>query len=201
VALSALMFVATAIGGTLLLGISVGDGEAWPAVRALLSGIAGLAFWRWVGLGAWQRSQPPGPDDPDPGARMGPWGVVGVVLTVLVLGGLGAGIVWAGVVDWRTSRAAEEVREDADLEARRNGLTVERVLDAEQDRQAWLFDQRGPDPYLDLLDVSGAEVVDTSVDPRGRAAILLRLPGSPPCVVVLVDRNDHVTSEVTSRCS
>jgi hypothetical protein len=99
------------------------------------------------------------------------------------------------------TRAAEQVRDRAERQANERNLTVADVERARVDAVAWVATGEGPDPYTDLLDVPGASVDDVSVDEDGdRAAILLRLPDSPPCVVVDIDADDLVSTRITSSC-
>ncbi|HEX2575664.1 MAG TPA: hypothetical protein VHK88_04895 [Aquihabitans sp.] len=192
-------FVTTALGGAWSTGTALRDDRAFDALLAAGSTVAFLAFWRWIALGAWQRSRPV---DPAIGGarpeRMGPWGVVGVILLLAIVVGFGGLSVWAGIEEGRDDAAAEEVRDRAERAVRRAGTTAEDVRRADAAAVAWAgSDGRGP--YDDLLSVPGAEVVDVSVF-DGNAAILLR-PDRGPCVVVTIDADRLVRSRIYGDCS
>lgn len=198
-----LLFVTTAVGGAWIVGLALADGEVLNAVGGIVPIGFGLVFWRWIALGGWYRANPPvDPETGRPTGRpeaVGPWGVVGRVLMVLIVGTLVIGGIWFTTLDRRTTAAAEEVRDEAERTARRRGLTTEQAATAREDHQLWTSGSAGTDPYDDLLSVPGAEVVDVSVR-DGEAAILLRPDDSPPCVVVTVDGSDLVRSRLSSDC-
>lgn len=200
-AAGALLFVATALGGTYAFGLALADGAALDAVGTVLTIGLSLVFWKWITLGAWVRAQPPDPDQADePAAEpIGPWGVVGRVLMTGLVGVLAAGVLWGNAIDRSSTNAAQEVRSEAEREARRVGLTVDQVEQARALDDASTGDDRAPTSVAGLLDVPGARVVDSSVD-EGRAALLLRPDSNPPCVVVSVDPNGIIASRITADC-
>jgi hypothetical protein len=197
----ALLFVATALGGTYAFGLALVDGAVLDAVGTALTIGLSLVFWKWITLGAWVRAQPPDADQAaEPAAEpIGPWGMVGRVLMIGLVGVLVAGVLWGNVVDRSSTNAAQEVRSEAEREARRVDLTVGQVEQARALDDASTGDDRAPTSVAGLLDVPGARVVDTSVD-EGRAALLLRPDTSPPCVVVSVDANGIIASRITTAC-
>lgn len=202
--IGALLFVLTALGVSWQVGTSIGDGRLGAAAGAVGVGALTLLFWWWIALGAWSRFRPP--TDPATGLPIrdeepvGPWGVVGRVLVVLLVGTFVAGGLWLAVGARRATQAADRVRERAEREANRRELTVADVEQARADAAVWVASGEGPDPYQELLSVPGASVADVSVD-GDRAAILLRLPESPPCVVVDIDADDLIATRLTSSCS
>lgn len=205
--IGATLFVLTALGVSWQVGTSIGDGRLGSAVSALGVGALTLVFWWWITLGSWNRFRPP--TDPTTGLPIrdeatepvGPWGVVGRVLVVVLVTTFVAGGLWLAFEAREATRAAEAVREDAERQANERNLTVADVERASTDALAWIASGEGPDPYEGLLDVPGASVDDVSVDDDGRhAAILLRLPDSPPCVVVDIDADDLVSTRLTGSC-
>lgn len=201
--LGAALFALTAIGVSWQVGASIGDGDLGAAASAVGVGALTLLFWWWITLGAWRRFRPP--LDPATGLPVheeqpvGPWGVVGRVLVVVLVAGFVAGGLWLAVEARQATRAAEAVRDRAEREANRRDLTVADVARARADGLVWAADGEGPDPYQELLPVEGAVVADVSVD-GDRAAVLLRLPDSPPCVVVDIDADDLISTRLTSSC-
>lgn len=198
-----LLFVLTALGVSWQVGTSIGDDRPGSAASAAGVGALTLLFWWWITLGSWNRFRPP--TDPDTGLPLreeepvGPWGVVGRVLVVVLVGTFVAGGLWLASEARDATRAAEAVRDRAEREANRRDLTVADVEQARADGLTWAADGEGPDPYQELLSVPGASVADVSVD-GARAAILLRLPESPPCVVVDIDADDLISTRITSSC-
>lgn len=202
-AVSALCFVVTAVGGSVAFALAVADGRPGGAFEALALTALGLVFWRWIALGAQDRTRP----DPDaaPAEPIGPWGVVGrLMLMVLVIGVLAAGA-WGLASQRRIDRATDRVRAQAESLALDRGLTAARIDAAARAHRRWLATAsdaelaRGDSPLQRLLPVTGAEVVAASVR-DGQGALLLRLPESPPCVVLVVDRNDDVGTRLTGDC-
>ncbi|CAN5309472.1 hypothetical protein BH20ACT3_BH20ACT3_16750 [soil metagenome] len=127
-AMGALFFVGTALGGTYALGLALVDGAMVDALGTGLTAGLSLIFWRWITIGAWVRSEPPAGDEQEPRSEpVGPWGVVGQVLMVTVVGGLVAVLLWTSVAERGATRAAEGVRVDAERAARQAGLTVDQV--------------------------------------------------------------------------
>ncbi|MEZ5178734.1 MAG: hypothetical protein R2746_10765 [Acidimicrobiales bacterium] len=202
--LAGLLFGLTAIGVSWSAGTSIAHHDPLGAAEAAGLGALTLVFWWWIALGAWNRYRPP--IDPATGRPkraeepVGPWGIVGrVLVVVLVLAFVGGG----GWLAWearQATRAAEDVRHRAEREASRRQLTVADVDRARAAELTWAGDQEGPDPYDQLLEVEGAYVSDVSVD-GNRAAILLRLPDSPPCVVVDIDADDLISTRLSNACT
>jgi hypothetical protein len=203
--IGALSFVLTALGVSWQVGTSIGDRQLGSAAGALGVGALTLLFWWWITLGSWTRFRPPA--DPETGLPIrheepvGPWGVVGRVLVVVLVATFVAGGLWLASEARTATRAAEQVRDRAERLANERNLTVADVEQARADALVWTLDPTGPDPYDELLDVPGASVDDVSVDDDGdRAAVLLRLPSSPPCVVVDIDADDLVSTRITNSC-
>lgn len=207
-AIGSLLFVTTALGGAWVAGLTLTDGPVLDALGGLVSVGVGLLFWKWITLGAWYRANPP--VDPETGLPtgrpepIGPWGVVGRVLMVLLVGSIVVGGIWFATLDRRATAAAEKVRDQAERTVRRKGLTVEQVSTARDEHWAWAWQSDGTadnaDPYDALLTVAGADLVDVSVG-EGEATILLHPDESPPCVVVTIDGNDLVRSRLTPDCN
>ena len=202
--IGATFLVLTAVGYTLQVAVDLVDGRSGSALETAGLGVLVVVFWRWITLGAWLRYRPP--LDPETGQpvrvaeEIGPWGVVGrVLLMVLVVGFMAAGLALAFTSD-HTTRDARKVADRAEFAARDRDLTVADLKAVDVDHQAWALQADGqPDPYRKLLHVDGASVTAVSVsDDHG--SVLLRLPGSPPCVVIDVDRHDIISSRLTSNC-
>lgn len=201
--LGALLFSLTALGISWQVGTSIRDGQPGSAASALGVGALTLLFWWWITLGSWNRYRPP--TDPSTGLPLrdeepvGPWGVVGRVLVVVLVGTFVAGGLWLAVEARQATSAAEDVRARAEREANRRNLTVADVQQAQRDHQVWSWDAAsGTDPYVELLDVPGARVWDVTVE-NGRALVLLRLD-RVPCVIVEIDRDDLIRTHTTTRC-
>jgi hypothetical protein len=199
----AAFFALTALGGTYAVGLALADGAWLDALGGGGFTVLTLVFWKWITLGAWIRANPPDPEDPAAADRpapepIGPWGIVGQVLMVLVVAGFVAVVVAATVSDRSATDAAEEVRDDALRAARRAQLSVEAVEQA-RSADASPPEQRAGAAVADLLDVPDARVVDSSVD-DGRAALLIRPDAGAPCVVVSVDANGILSSALTDDC-
>lgn len=203
-AVGAVGFVLTALGGTYAVGLALSDGAPLDALGSGILTALTLVFWKWITLGAWVRAHPPDPTDPAAADRpapepIGPWGIVGQVLMVVVVAGFVAVVVVASVADRSATDAAEEVRQDALRAARRVALSVDQVEQARAaDREVAAAVRAGP-AVADLLEVPEARVVDSSVD-DGRAALLIRPDVGAPCVVVSVDANGIVSSALTNDC-
>lgn len=202
---AALAFVWTAVGGAWFAGVALSDGRVLGALGSIVTTGFGLLFWKWIGQGCWYRAhQPVDPVTGRPGVPsepVGPWGVVGRVLIVLIVGTIVVGGVWSVAAERRSTDAAERVRHQAERTVRRLGITPRRVEQSRVDHAAWAIGpRRTSDPYDELLTVPGADVLDVSVR-DGKAAILLRPDGGPPCVVVSIDGNDAVRSRLLDRCS
>ncbi len=198
----ALLFTLTALGVSWQVGTSIGDGKLGSAAGTLGVGALTLLFWWWITLGAWTRFRPP--TDPATGLPIrdeepvGPWGVVGRVLVVVLVGTFVAGGLWLAVGARRATQAAERVRERAEREANARNLTVADVEQAQRDRTVWSWGESGTDPYDELLEVEGARVWEVAVE-DGEAQILLRLD-HVPCVIVEIDRDDLIRTHTTMRC-
>jgi len=199
------LFVVTAVGGAWFAGVALSDGRVLGALGSIVTIGFGLLFWKWITQGAWHRANPPvDPVTGRPGVPsepIGPWGVVGRVLMVLIVGTIVVGGVWSVVAERRSTDAAEGIRDQAERTVRRRGITPRRVEQARVDHAAWAIGPSGTsDPYDELLTVAGADVLDVSVRDGG-AAILLRPDAGPPCVVVSIDGNAVVRSRLLDRCS
>jgi len=203
----ALFFLASAIGGAWALGLALRDGDVARALLGAGPVVLTLVFWRWITLGAWLRANPPlDPDTGKPIARAepaGPWGVVGRILLVLIVAGFTGALVWGPTVDRRTTNAAEGVRSQAERSVRADGTTVADVDRIDTARTIWANGAgtvaAGPDPFDELAQVPGAELVDLSVQ-DGQAALLFEPDDNPPCVVVTIDGDDLVRSRLTATC-
>ena len=203
----ALFFLASAIGGAWALGLALRDGDVARALLGAGPVVLTLVFWRWITLGAWLRATPPlDPDTGKPIARAepaGPWGVVGRILLVLLVAGFTGALVWGPTVDRRTTNAAEGVRSQAERSVRADGTTVADVDRIRTARSVWASGAgtvaAEPDPFDELAQVPGAELVDVSVQGR-QAALLFEPDDSPPCVVVTIDGDDLVRSRLTATC-
>ena len=202
--IGATFLVLTAVGYTWQVADALADGRGGAALETAGLGVLVVVFWRWITLGAWLRYRPP--LDPETGEpvrvaeEIGPWGIVGrVLLMVLVVGFMAVGLVLAFTSDGSV-REARKVADRAEYAAREQELTVADLKAVDVDHQAWAIEADGqPDPYRKLLHVRGASVAAVSVtDDQG--SVLLRLPGSPPCVVIDVDRHDIISSRLTSDC-
>lgn len=198
-------FVLTAVGTAWQVGLAISAHEGAAAAESAVVGVLVLVFWRWITLGAWLRYRPP--LDPETGlplreeAPVGPWGIVGRILMALIVIVFVGGAVWASTRSLSATREARRVEDRAELAARAQHLTVADVQAAERELQTWLATGgSGPDPIDELLDVDGAVVRDVSVE-HSDAAILLVTDESPPCVVVNVDRNDLISTHLTSDCT
>lgn len=202
--LGGLLFALTAIGVSWQAGTSISDGDLGATASAVGVGALTLLFWWWITLGAWNRFRPP--LDPETGEPVhddepvGPWGIVGRVLVVVLVATFVGGGLWLAYGARQATQEAEAVRGRAEREANRRELTVADVERARAEGLTWAADGEGPDPYQQLLDVEGATVADVSVD-GDRAAILLRLPDSPPCVVVDVDADNLISTRLSNSCS
>lgn len=203
--IGAAAFLAMALGGAWGLGLALRDGEAAGAVLGAGPVVLGLVFWRWITLGAWFRARPPLDHDTGqpvaPAEPIGPWGIVGQVLLVLIVGGFTILAAYAASLDRSSTDAAEEVREQAERTVRGNAVTVARVEQAQVAHGTWAWDGGAgrPDPYDELAVVPGAELVDVSVR-QGQASLLFSPDDAPPCVVVTVDADDLVRSRLTTDC-
>ena len=202
--IGAFFLVVTAVGYTLQAALELADGRGGAALETVGLGVLVVVFWRWIMLGAWLRYRPP--LDPETGQpvrvaeQIGPWGVVGrVLLMVIVVGFMAIGVAVALSSD-RSTKEAEKVQDRAEFAARDLDLTVADLRAANVDHQAWAINADGqPDPYRALIHVKGATVIDVAVvDDHG--SILLRLPNSPPCVVVDIDRHELISSRLINNC-
>lgn len=202
-------FVGSAIGGAWTIGIELADGSPFTTLMAAATTIVWLAFWRWIGLGAWLRAHPPLGDDGLPVRTMepvGPWGIVGRVLLSLMVIGFVTTTVWGAVVENRTTERAEQTRVKAERAARSNELTVADAKAASLAYSTWAWSAAdavdpGPSPFDDLLTVPNAHVVDVSVTKDGAAILVHPDSGTPPCVVVTVDDSDIIRSRLSQDCS
>lgn len=189
---AAICFAGTVIGGAWMLGIALSDGTPFAVLTVAIQTALMVVFWRWIGLGAWLRANPPLGEDGLPVRTLepvGPWGVVGRLLLSLLAVGAIVVSVWGAVDDQNINERADRVRADAERAAKGAGLTV---ADVERASVAVPL-------YDDLLRVDDAVVTKVSVTKDG-AAILLRLDESPPCVVVTIDRRELIRSRVTNDC-
>lgn len=204
-AVGGVAFVGTAIGGAWGLGLALRDGELGGAVLGAGPVVLGLVFWRWISLGAWLRARPP--LDPEtgqpvhPAEPIGPWGIVGQILLVLIVGGFTVLAVYAATLDREATDAADGVRGRAERIVRSNGIGVAEVEQARIERTTWAGDDGTdrPDPFDRLAVVPGADLIDVSVR-DGQAALLFSPDDAPPCVVVTVDADGLVRSRLTSDC-
>lgn len=201
------------VAASILLVVTVAVGVVAAVVRTVegdLAGVAGVAagtvvsfmFWRWIQVGARHRLR--AIDDPashGPASSVGPWGVVGGVLTVLVLGGLVALAIWSSTSLRADQDRAERLRDEAVAAAKRGELDVDtlRSVHARWLAAAWSGD---PDEVLaELFPLEHGRIADLSVD--GDTASLLVRPtdgGGPPCAVVDVIHGDVIRGRITNDC-
>ena len=187
--------VLSAAGAVVGAIVAASERDLGRILLALVTGLLVATFWRWICLGAWYRAE--GRIETTP---VGPWGVVGRVLTVLVLGGLVVAVVWAAVATQEDEDRAARTRDQAEQAAERSNLTltdVQRVVAARRDVTA---PERGIPELEALLDVPDAEIVDAVVE--GDQGSILVMPDGQlsRCVVVTVDGAGVIDARVTSTC-
>jgi hypothetical protein len=187
---------------TVVAGLAAAGLAAWQHRLARLAGAsigAGFAvtFWHWIRMGAFARAEQ---SEIDEGRRIGPWGVVGAILTgLLVLGFLGLNV-WTTVATDRDRRQAEQVRDAAVREAKSRGLTVEDVRTAVGADAASAWDGSATTSVDALLSVQHGHVEQATAD-GDHASILIRPDrGGPPCVVVDIVGGDRLRGRLTDDC-
>lgn len=206
---SGLLLVTTVLVTTWQVGLAVADRDAGETITAIAFGGMQALFWKWIGLGAWERARPaidPETGEPlPPSEPIGPWGWVGRgLLAVLVIGFVGIGA-WATLDAREQDVAVDRVRDDADRAARRADLTVADVVavvgpDVDSATGLDRLERLERLERLDqLLGVEGAAVIDASAG-DGRAAVLLEPTRGAPCVVLEIDRNDLASTRLVSSC-
>lgn len=207
------IWAALSFAASVLLVVTVAVGAISAVVRVFdgdLAGLAGTAggtvvafmFWRWIQVGARHRLRAiDDPDSPAEASSVGPWGVVGGILTVLLLGGLVALAVWSTTSLRDDQDRAETARDEAVAAAKRQRLDVDslRPVYARWLAAAWSGD---PDTELtDLLPLEQGRIADLSID--GDSASLLVRPadgGGPPCAVVDIIHGDVIRGRITNDC-
>lgn len=191
--------VAVGVGGAAARLIG---GELDRVVSIAAGTVVLFMFWRWIQIGARRRTDPVATATTTvPTPSTGPWGVVGAVLTVLVLGGIVALGVWSTVSVRGDRDRAETVRDEAVAAARRRHLDVDTVRSAQVTGIASAWNDEDPDSALqELLSLESGRIVDVSVD--GETASLLIRPdgGGPPCAVVDIVHGDLIRGRITANC-
>lgn len=196
-----------------MLMVTVAGGAVAAVARILdrdLAGVAGVAvgtvvlfmFWRWIQIGADHRLRAPDGSDPDDPVRsVGPWGIVGAVLTVLVLGGLIAFGIWSTVSLRGDRDRAETARDEAVAAAKQQKLDVDSLRPVHARRLAASWDgEPDGDELADLLPLEHGRITDLSIE--GETASLLVRPdgGGPPCAVVDIVHGDLIRGRLSNDC-
>lgn len=200
-----LSFAATAIGGSVALGLAISDGKLGSSFNALIGTGMVLTFWWWITLGAWARAHPDPDAVVDPAEQIGPWGVVGRALMMALVIVLTA-VTIASYVETRSAESsAEGLRQRAEDVAISREVTAAQVAEAKDEQRSWIWSASerelatGQGPLGDLLPISDAEIVDASIR-DGDAAVLIRSDDSPPCVVLLITASGLISSRTTADC-
>lgn len=200
------LFAATAIGGSVALGLSVADGHLGSALANLVVTGMVLLFWWWIALGAWARAHPDPNAVADPTDQVGPWGVVGRALLMVLVIVLTVVTVASYVQTRGAESSADALRHRAEDVAISREVTAAQVADAKDAQTAWLWSASEEDvaadrgPLQELLPISDATVVDASMR-DGDAAVLIRSDDSPPCVVLVITASGLISTRTTSSCS
>ena len=206
---SAALALLTLVGGLWSAGAAIAYGSVIGAIGPLAGTAFSVLFWRWIGLGAWERAHPQ--VDPEtgrplpPGEEVGPWGWVGRAMLALILIAFIGGGTWATIAGRHDDQRRADLQDRVERTAKRSGLTIDRIDAAVLAHKSWLLTADdgatgvGPDPLDALLRVPGTTVEDASAE-ADRAAILVRPDEGPPCIVVDLDVNDLVSTRQTSRC-
>jgi len=194
-----------AIGGGLAAGYLLVQREPWEAAKAAGGAAFAFVFWRWMHLGARARlverdaAGGHGPEGAEP-TRIGPWGVVGGVLTALVVTALVGLGVWATIAGRADQRAAEEARDEAVRVARRRGLTVLDVRAALATESTAAWQGEVSQVVAGLLPLEHGTVIAAS-DGGDHASLLIRpADGDTVCAVVDITHGDLVRGRLTDHC-
>lgn len=178
------------------------DGGLEPVVGITIGTVVLFMFWRWIQVGAQRRVRLLEEAGEDGAARsIGPWGVVGGVLTVLVLGGLiGLGI-WS-LTSLRADRdRAEAARDEAVAAAKRRKLDVETVRAVQQERLSASWDEEvHEDDLVELLPLEHGRVAEVSVAADTASLLIRPHGGGPPCAVVDIIYGDLVRGRLSNDC-
>lgn len=203
------VLVATALvaAGTVAALVAGGltDGGGPGVLRSLPFLVVALLFWRWVLRDVWERARPR--TDPTTGGavptseQVGPWGVVGRVMiaSIVVAGSL---LVWAGATWERDAAGAVRAAEQAEVRARRLGLTYDEVaalVDAHRTAEDATGSRAAAAELDDRLAVPDARVVDVAVGGAG-VAIFLLPSGGEPCGVLVIDTDDLRSTRTAQAC-
>lgn len=194
--LSWALAVLSAVGAVVGAIVAAGHRDVGAILLTLVGGALVATFWRWMALGAWARAD--GRVETTP---VGPWGVVGRVLMLLIVVGLVGAVIWAEVSTRKDDDRANRTRDRSEQAAEDQHLTVADVQSALAARSHAPVGGPESRSIERLLDISGARVVDASVE--GDHASLLIWPDDrlTKCVVLTVDGAGVIDGRTTDRCA